>query len=485
MNQPEHKTKRLAIDTLLFAISTFGSKILLFLLTPLYTAYLAAEEFGVADLITTSVNMIYPILTLAISDATLRYAIEKGTSKKAVFINSIGITIVSCLLLLAMLPLLAFVNSEITNQLYEYWGYFIAIYALFNFHNCLSNFIKGIGKTKLFAVQGIIHTVAIIASNLLFLVVFKMGLKGYLLSIVIGYIVPIALMLILADIYKYIFPLEFDKELLGDMLKYSIPMIPTLLAWTINMNINKYLLIGLLPSGEGLRENGLFSVANKIPTLLTTVLGVFTQAWQISAISNVNDNDESEYHTKVYSYIQLISLIGCMIIIPLSKILSSILFDSSYFGAWQHIPFLTFAALFSCLSGFLAAAFRAYKKTKELFVSVAIGAVFNIVLGVILINWIGVIGASIATAASFLITFIIRLINVQKIVCVRIPIIKTAISYFLVLLSCVVTTVDYKFSAVVCLICMAVILLLHIAEISKCVVGIINCFKNRNSRSSL
>ena len=78
------KIKTLAKDTGLFAISNFGSKILVFLLTPLYTSILTTEEYGIADLITTTIGFIYPILTLAIADATIRYALDKETDKKKV-----------------------------------------------------------------------------------------------------------------------------------------------------------------------------------------------------------------------------------------------------------------------------------------------------------------------------------------------------------------------------------------------------------------
>ena len=58
------KYKTLFTDTAAFTISNFASKILVFLLLPLYTAILSTEEYGIADLITNTVNVVYPILTL-------------------------------------------------------------------------------------------------------------------------------------------------------------------------------------------------------------------------------------------------------------------------------------------------------------------------------------------------------------------------------------------------------------------------------------
>ncbi len=487
MSEP-NKSKQLAIDTILFGISTFGSKILLFLLTPLYTAVLLTTEYGVADLINTTVNLIYPLLTLAITDATLRYALDKGCSKKAVLGNSLVITVVSILILLAFYPAISAIDSEITQQLSKHWGYFIATYAMYTLHLCLANFIKGIGKTKLFAIQGIVLTLTVIICNIYFLLVVKNGLQGYLLSLIISLAVPTVMMFFAGEIYKYIIPFKLDKVLLCDMLKYSIPMIPTLLAWSINMYINKYMLIGMLPNGEGLGESGIFSVANKIPSLLTAVLSVFTQAWQLSAISNVNDSDESDYYTKIYGMMHILSLLGCLVIIPLAKPASVILFDESYYSAWQHIPFLTMSAFFSCLCGFLASAFRAYKKTGQLFLSVAIGAVVNIILNLFLISTIGVVGASIATAASFLVTWIVRMYTIQKLVKVKINLLQTAITYILAIIGCMLISFDVSYAYIIYFGLCVVMAVLNYADLKQVFILINSLIKKvlrRNNKTDM
>lgn len=459
------KSKQLAVDTVLFGISAFGSKILVFLLTPLYTAVLLTEEYGIADLINTTVHLIYPVLTLAMADATLRYALDKEKSPYAVLSNSIVIILASVALLTAFYPVMAMMQSEVAVQLVKYWWYFVVTYAVFNLHLCFANFVKGLGKTKLFAIQGIVQTVTVILCNIYFLLITKIGLQGYLLSLIIGWTVPTVLLFFAGDIYKYLFPFKPNKALLGDMLKYSIPMIPTLLAWSINMYINKYMLIGLLPAGEGLGASGIFSVANKIPSLLTSVITIFTQAWALSAIANVNDADESEYYTKVYSAMHIITLVGCIAIAPLAKPFSTLMFDPDYYTAWQHIPFLTISAFYSCLCSFLASAFRAYKKTGQLFVSVAIGAAVNIALNLILIPTIGVIGASIATAASFLVTWIVRMKTIQKLVHLKIRLIHTVITYILAILACFLISFDVPGAYVCYGVAVAAIVLLNWSDI--------------------
>ena len=408
MNEKKGRVKNLITDTALFGLSNFGSKILVFLLTPLYTSILATEDFGVADLITTTIQFVYPILTLSISEATLRYSMKKGTSHELVLNNSLIFVVLSSIVLLLLQPLFALIDASFV----QHWFIFVAYFFLFNLQGCFSNFIKGRGFTKLFALQGIIHTLSIVISNIILLVVLKMGLKGYLISIVVGYIIPIGLTFFGAKLYRYLFPVKIDKVLLKDMLTYSIPMIPTILSWAINTSMAKYIIIWLV----GMGANGIYSVANKIPSLLTTIVNIFLQAWQLSAITNSEAQDEGIYYTKVYSVLNAICAIGSVVLMCLAKPLSALLFDEASFSAWQCIPMLTLSVVFSALSGFLAAAFRAHMKTKHLFISTSIGAIINIALSIVLINFFGVVGASIAVAVSFCIVWIVRAVATKRLI---------------------------------------------------------------------
>ena len=450
------KSKRLAMDTLLFGISSFGSKILVFFLTPLYTSVLLTEEYGIADLISTTVNFIYPVLTLAIADATLRFAIDKEANKNSVLHNCILFTGISCILLMLFYPLMGFVDITLR----KYWVYFVLTYVFFNLHHGLSSYIKGLGKTKLFAVQGIVHTLSVIISNIIMLVVLKKGLAGYLSSVIIGYIVPSVLIFFKAKIYNYLKPVKFDISLTKNMLKYSIPMIPTLLAWSINNNIDKYMILAKV----GLSENGIYSAAHKIPTLMTTVILIFTQAWQLSAIENVGSEGEKEYHTKIYGSLNAVSVLGCMCIIPLSQILSEILFADAYFSAWHYVPLLTVAALFSSLSGFMSAPFRAYKKTKMLFASVAASSVCNIVLNFVLMEFLGTLGAACATAISFFVMWLVRFITAQKFIQIKINVFKTVATYIILMAYTVYFSYSVKYAPIVSLIAIAAVVALNLND---------------------
>ncbi len=450
------KIKKLFKDTGLFAISNFASKILIFLLTPLYTQVLSTAEYGIADLIVNSVNFIYPILTLAIAEGTLRFAMDKdNVCKERVLSTSLAFVNISVVLLVAACPIVALID----HSFFKWFVIFTVIYTLYNYHNCLSNYLKAIGKTALFAVQGIVMTCTVVIFNILFLLVFKIGLYGYLISIIAGYALSVAMMLIfgkvdLRNIYRV------DKPLLKEMIRYSIPMVPTLLAWSVNSYTDRYMIIGFI----GLDASGLYSVAHKIPSLLTAVIAVFAQAWQLSAIENYGDKDEGDYYSDVYRYYDYICVLACISVIILTKPFATFLYSNDYFVAWKYVPILTVSALFSSLAGFLAAAFRASKKTGGLFWSVVISSLLNVVVNMILIPTCGIMGAAAATAFSFMVMWAIRLYLIRKIVNLKVHFISTVSTYLLIVVSVVLTTLDIPGAVLYSIVCLALVVLIHTKE---------------------
>ena len=74
----------LSKNTLLFTINSFGSKLITFLLVPLYTNVLSTNDYGTADLMTSTAQLLIPLLTLNIQDAVLRFSLDKTKDPKKI-----------------------------------------------------------------------------------------------------------------------------------------------------------------------------------------------------------------------------------------------------------------------------------------------------------------------------------------------------------------------------------------------------------------
>ena len=83
------KYKRLISNTVIFAIGTFSSKVLVFLLMPLYTRVLTDAEYGVTDLIVQTGNLLLPLVSLGIINAVIRFGLDRQVRKSDVFLKNI------------------------------------------------------------------------------------------------------------------------------------------------------------------------------------------------------------------------------------------------------------------------------------------------------------------------------------------------------------------------------------------------------------
>ena len=95
------KYKNLISNTVIFAIGTFSSKVLVFLLMPLYTRVLSDAEYGITDLIVQTGNLLLPLASLGIVNAVIRFGLERHVRKSDVFTTGLATILTGfCIMLL-------------------------------------------------------------------------------------------------------------------------------------------------------------------------------------------------------------------------------------------------------------------------------------------------------------------------------------------------------------------------------------------------
>ena len=71
--------KRFGKNTLIVFVGSFGSKLISFLLLPLYTRWLSVEEYGTADLVSSYAALLLVLVSACIMDAI--FVFPKGAPK--------------------------------------------------------------------------------------------------------------------------------------------------------------------------------------------------------------------------------------------------------------------------------------------------------------------------------------------------------------------------------------------------------------------
>lgn len=446
--------KTLYKNTLIFTISNFASKILGFFMLPLYTRVLSKEEFGSTDLITLTVGLLMPILTISIAEGVLRFALDENEDKSQVFTFGLKLITSSFILMLMLFPLISMIPI-IKNYIILFYLIYIS-QALNLFFN---QFMQGINKIKLIGIVGVIQTIITVASNIILLVVFKLGIKGFLLSIIIANTIALLTLFIFGELKRYINLLSpINKNLKHEMLRYCIPLTPNRLSWWLNNSANKYIISAYC----GVSELGLFSAASRIPSILTTFQGIFIQAWQLSAITEYDKKYSVDFFSKIYKLYNFTMLLGCSLLILFIRPVSSILFGVEFSKSWKLAPFLLISVIFGALIGFLNSLNLAVKKTKSLFISVLIGASLGIILNFIFVPTYGAMAASIINTISFFTIWLIRLIDVQKYMHLKISYLQDFLSYIIVIIqSIIVIAVNNQHNVIYTSLCTLLICIIN------------------------
>lgn len=416
-------------NTIILGIGAFASKLVSFFLVPLYTNTLSPSDFGIVDLLFTIGGFLFPLFTLNISEAIYRFSLDKKDNKKEIYYSGFLCFTFSTIIGIIVIPILQSI-STVSQYSYLFYLYLITL----SLSQILLVFLKGQEKLKLYTIGNIIYSFFIAFLNIIFLLIFKMGIVGYFLAYIISNIILSIFCLFLSKNSLDLSNKLFDKKLFLKMIKYSVVLIPTSFMWWITNSSDRIMVTSLVSSAA----NGIYSISYKIPSILTVLSSIFTQAWVFSAIREKNSNDVEEHTNKIFSFLYLLLVIVSMIILIFLKKIFIIYVSADYYVAWQYVPILLFGFIFMTLATFISTSYNVHKDSKGFLISGLIGAFSNIVLNFILIPYFAVFGAAIATMISYIAVFIYRLIDTKKYVSINFNF-KQYLLIFILLIQCILT----------------------------------------------
>lgn len=401
-----NRYQTLANNTIVLAIGQFSSKLLVYVMLRFYTSMLGQEGFGRVSNIVNASALLISVVSLSISEGVLRYALDKNSKRPHILSIGINVTLIGLVVFAAFVPLVGMIPMLKGYQ----WLIFLYV-CTGSIKGVCGIYVRATDHVKLFAIDGIITTVVNVLFNLLLLGVFKLGVVGYVLSVSLADLVSIVFLTFNAKLYNDYRPFGNDKQLYRSMLRYSIPLMPTTVMWWI-INVSDTFMITYI---HGEAANGIYSFAYKFPSLAAIVVGIFSQAWHMSAITERNSRTISKFYSDIFSMVQTVMFLASAgIMLVLRPIIMPFFGSEEFQGAYFYVPSLLIAVVFQSFNNFLSSIYEASEKTGHSFISSVLGAVTNVVLNLILINAMGIIGAAIATLASYLVVFIYRIIDTHR-----------------------------------------------------------------------
>lgn len=400
------KTQTLLTGTIIYTVGNFGTKILSFLIVPLYTYYILPDELGTYDLFMTTVSLLSPLLTMRISEATYRWMLEDEK-------NSADYLSATCQFLIRNCIIGACVIA-VANHFYPIWNcrYFVVILIGDRVLECMQMMLRGFGNRKLYALSGICSTFFLVTFNFIKICCLHQGVTALLQSVIYSQVLTILLVLLLERRLRIVKLRGKYRELRLKLLRYAVPLVPSSLCWWVMGLSDRYLIRWLLGSAA----NGIYAVACKFPSVLQTFFAMFNQAWTDMALAQTGSEEETKaYVGKVFRQVYRLSFGAILFLIPFTKLAAGLIVSDAYKSVSVYTGFLYIGAVFQGFSAFCSVGYLKQKKTRGVAMSSAFGAIVNVVIDFVLIRYIGIFAASLSTFLGFFAMWLIRMREVNKV----------------------------------------------------------------------
>ncbi len=298
------KLKSLSKDTLIYGTSTILGRFLNFLFVPIYTNLFLPAEFGIVANIYAYIAILNVFLTVGLESGYFKFAstLEVGSEKENFSHPYIGIFLNAFL----MSGILFVFSTGLTSvfQIDVSRGILLKYTALILFFDAVTivpfAYLRLQHKPKKFAAIRLVNIVATVVFNLLFIVVLKKGIEYVFISNVIAS--GLTFILLLPIVWKN-FKISFNKELVKELLKFSLPYIPAGISSNIIQVVNRPILTALTND----YTVGVFQANYRLGIFMMLFVSMFEFAWRPFFLQNAKDPNAKELYAKVMTLFLVIA----------------------------------------------------------------------------------------------------------------------------------------------------------------------------------
>lgn len=405
--------KRLGRHTAVYGIGGLVSRILAVLLLPLYTKYLGPEGFGKIETIVALTTVLVIVLRMGISSAFFRFYFDtKDEAHRTLVVRtSFWFTMVMATAGLVAGWIFASEIDGLLNLGDDPWlvrAAFVGLWAQMNYEQMTSLFRVEERSTS-FVVASVANVLITVGMTVLLVVGLHKGATG---AVVGNFVGTLCVYLVLLAYRRYQLGLQFSRDLLRQMNRFGMPLVPSALAlWAISF-ISR-IFIGQY---KGQAEVGVFSVAVRISSAIVFLMIAFRLAWPAFAYSIEDDREARRTYSFVLTYLLFVCCWMSVALGVLAPWLVDLLTSGPGFQRSQDaVALLCFAS--TAYAGYTVVAIGIGRARMTQFNWIVSGAaaIVNIVLNVILIPPYGMVGAAIAALGAYLALFVGMVLNSQRV----------------------------------------------------------------------
>lgn len=386
-------------STLVYSVGNLGSKILSFLLVPLYSFFLTKSDLGYYDILLTTLTLLVPLVSVQISEATYRWLMDVKLSHDEHYRRVISTSFY--ILVMGLITWTIALHFAFIFISFKYQTLFVLLVLVTTTLQYLQQVARGLKKTRSYSASGLLYTLLLLLFNGVLLYSCDDKLFGVLIATILANLICVLYLGFSSGIGNYFRLSCWSSVDARMMVAYSWPLIPNAVSWWMISLANKYLIIWFI----GVDANGIFAISNRFPAIILIINTVFMLALQDFILL---DTSKQKDYSKFFNTFLRIELSLTLVLISMSRLMTLGLISHSFYESWRYMPVLFLSVGVSAVASFLGNGYIETKQTKNIFYTTLVGGVINIGFTLLLIKYIGLYAASFGTLLGFLVITLIR-----------------------------------------------------------------------------
>lgn len=403
------KIKELTKDTAIYGISTIIGRFLGFMLVPFYTNVksISTTDFGIYSNIYAYLAFLNIVFIYGMDAAFMKYAsLAEKSEKKKIFSTTyffISLTTLALALLLYLLKTPFSQLMEIRDEHTALYSYLIFILILDTLALVPFASLRLERKAGKFTAIKLTNILINLALNFILVLKYKLGIEAIFIANLIAS--SFSLAALIPDIFKKLV-LKIDKDLLMKLLKFGLPYLPASLAAMVVQVIDRPVVLAMTDSST----LGIYQANYKLGIFMMLFVSMFQYAWQPFFLNNAKVKNAKEIFAKILTLFILVSSLIWIVLTLFVEDFARLEFlpgksiiGKEYLSGIAIVPIILLGYLFNGVYYNFQAGIYIEEKTKYFPYITGAGALVNVVVNVLLIPLLGIIGAALATLASYIV----------------------------------------------------------------------------------
>ncbi len=406
--RPSARASRFVRDIGVYAVGNIGSKLITFLLVPLYTFFITdSAEFGYYDMCMAVVFCLAPLLSLQLPNGGFRLLVECGSEHRRRAVVSF---VLSALLANSLVLIAGAVVVGLFAEV-RYLGYIVAFVVSFGAFDSVNELVRGLGHTRMYTAGAILSSFLLTLLAVLLVAVAGLGVPGLFITNILARFVAMVVVGCKAGIFgRYLSFRGMVRSVNAELLRYSLPLVPLVMSWWVLNSCGVFFIKSFL----GLEANGVFAVVSKFTSAFYVLTFIFYQAWQQNAIMHYDSPDRNAFFSKILNNYFFL-LCGLAAVYPFAVRCNYFwLVGTEYRVGAQYLFANTLVIVVFSVAAFYELGYQCSKRTGRLLPGVTAAALANIVADYLLVPLWGLYGIIAGGFIAYGVLAVYRMVDTRK-----------------------------------------------------------------------